>query len=158
MELPRIFYMLRASGNRTLSKMNTFDFMVTVAIGSMLASIIISETVALAEGVLALALLISLRYVVTWLPVRSPQMRRLVKSEPVLVFSGGEMLSDGLRRVRVTDAEGLAAIREQGIAAPEQVQAVVLETDETFSVVSQPSGSLAALSTVPGARRPESSR
>ncbi len=146
--------MIRVSGNRTLSKMNAFDLIVTVALGSTLASIIISQDIALAEGVLALALLISLQFTVTWLSVRSPSVRKVVKSEPVLLLHAGDMLEDAMQRARVTEAEVLAAIREQGIAAPDQVSAVVLETDGTLSVVSQSRNPLAALRTVPGAPQP----
>ncbi|MDD4650877.1 MAG: hypothetical protein PHQ34_01485, partial [Methanothrix sp.] len=42
---------VRLSGKRTLSSMNAFDFIVNVAIGSILASTIISRDVSLAEGV-----------------------------------------------------------------------------------------------------------
>jgi hypothetical protein len=49
---------LRLSGKRTLSKMNAFDLVVTVALGSTLATILLSKDVALAEGALAFALLI----------------------------------------------------------------------------------------------------
>ncbi len=52
--------LLRVSGKRTLSKMNAFDFVVMVALGSTLATILLSKNVALAEGVVAFAVLISL--------------------------------------------------------------------------------------------------
>ena len=48
---------LRISGKRTLSKMNAFDLIVTVALGSTLATVLLSKDVALAEGALAFALL-----------------------------------------------------------------------------------------------------
>src|SRR5690606_23219959 len=49
--------LLRITGKRTLSKMNAFDLVVTVALGSTLATVLLSKDVALAEGLLALALL-----------------------------------------------------------------------------------------------------
>jgi uncharacterized membrane protein YcaP (DUF421 family) len=48
-----LMVILRLSGNRTLSKMNAFDFIVTIALGSTLATVLLSSDVALAEGVLA---------------------------------------------------------------------------------------------------------
>ncbi len=54
-----LIIMLRVSGKRTLAKMNAFDLVVTVAIGSTLATIVLSKSVALAEGLLALALLVT---------------------------------------------------------------------------------------------------
>lgn len=62
---------LRLSGKRTLAKLNAFDLVVTVALGSTLSSIILGKSVALLEGVLAMALLIVLQLVITWLAVRS---------------------------------------------------------------------------------------
>ena len=61
---------LRFSGKRTLAKMNAFDLVVTVSLGSTLATIALSADVALAQGLLALALLIALQFVMTWSSVR----------------------------------------------------------------------------------------
>ena len=84
--------LLRVSGKRTLSKMNAFDLVVTVALGSTLATVLLSSSVALAEGLLAFALLIFLQFAVTWLSVRSSSFRRLVKNEPKLLFYDGGFL------------------------------------------------------------------
>lgn len=126
---------LRVSGKRTLSKMNAFDFIVTVALGSTLASTITSETVALVEGILALAMLITLQFIITWLSVRSPTVSRLVKAEPSLLYHNGRYIDPEMKRSRITESEVQAAIREQGHGSMDQVAAVILETDGTFSVV-----------------------
>ena len=55
---------LRISGKRTLSKMNAFDLIVTVSLGSTLATVLLSKDVALAEGVLSFGLLIGLQFAV----------------------------------------------------------------------------------------------
>lgn len=126
---------LRVSGKRTLSKMSAFDLVVTVALGSTLASIILTKDVALAEGVLAFCLLIALQYAVAWTSVRSKSVRRLVKSEPKMLLCRGEFLHGAMRVERVTEEEVHAAIRSQGFATVEEVEAVVLETDGSFSVI-----------------------
>ncbi|AUC62042.1 hypothetical protein AA637_13220 [Cyanobacterium sp. HL-69] len=82
---------LQFSGKRTLSKMNAFDLVVTVALGSTLATILLSKDVALAEGLLALFLLIAFQFSLTWLSVRFPTIKELVKSEPTLLFHQGQM-------------------------------------------------------------------
>lgn len=127
--------MLRISGKRTLSKMNAFDFVVTVALGSTLASTILSNSVALAEGLLGMGLLIGLQYVITWLSVRSGTVARLVKDEPTLLYHNGRFLDGQLKRTRVTRSEVQAAIRQTGKASMNAVDSVVLETDGTFSVL-----------------------
>jgi len=60
-----LIVMLRISGKRTLSKMNAFDLVVTVALGSTFATVLLSPSVPLVEGILALALLIFVQYAIT---------------------------------------------------------------------------------------------
>lgn len=127
--------MLRISGKRTLSKMNVFDLVVTVALGSTLASLITSKDLALAEGVLAFAVLIVLQFLIAWLSVRSKTVSKLVKADPRLLFFEGGFLTAGMRAERVTEEEVLAAIRAGGIPDLSAVGAVVLETDGSFTVL-----------------------
>ncbi len=96
---------LRVSGKRTLSKMNAFDLVVTVALGSTLATVLLAKDVALAEGLLAFALLIGLRFAVTWSSVRARWVRRLATGEPLMLLYCGEFLPAALRQARVTEDE-----------------------------------------------------
>jgi uncharacterized membrane protein YcaP (DUF421 family) len=133
--------LLRISGKRTLSKLNAFDLVVTVALGSTLATVLLSKSVALAEGVLALGLLIFLQYAIAWLSVRSPGFQATIKAEPTLLLSRGRFLSVAMRAERMTRDEILAAVRASGTADIGNVVAVVLETDGSLSVIADaPSG------------------
>lgn len=127
---------IRLSGKRTLTKLNAFDLVVTVALGSTLATVLLSKTVALAEGVLAMALLILLQFAITWLSVRSSSFEKLVKSEPTLVLHRGRFLDHALRKQRVTRDEVLSVLRAGGEGDMRDVHAVVLETDGSMSVLS----------------------
>lgn len=146
-----LIILLRVTGKRTLSKMNAFDFVVTVALGSTLATILLNKDVTLAQGVLALALLIGLQFVITWSSVRIRWVRRLVTGEPSLLLYRGEFLRDALHRARVTEDEIRAAVRTAGLASLGDAEAVVLETDGSFSVVQRSdddsSSSLAGIET-----------
>jgi uncharacterized membrane protein YcaP (DUF421 family) len=126
---------LRVSGKRTLAKLNAFDLVVTVALGSSLASVLLSSDVALAQGAAAFATLIGLQFAVAWGSVRSPRLARLVRSEPTLLMRHGEVLPDALRRTRVTEAELRSVIRSSRHPAPGRVAAVILESDGSFSVI-----------------------
>lgn len=139
-----LVFLLRTSGKRTLSKMNAFDFIVTVALGSTLATVLLSSSVSLARGVLAFAILILLQFVITWLSARSSVVRSLVKAEPTLIVHRGEYLAGAMKQERVTEEEVRAALRAQGIATVEEVEAVVLETAGDLSIVKQPSGESAS--------------
>lgn len=129
---------VRVSGKRTLASMNAFDFIVTVALGSTLATILLSQDVALAEGLAAFLTLIGLQLAITWLSVHTDVVPRLVKSQPTLLAFRGELLPKALTEQRVTESEVLQAMRREGVASLESVHAVVLETDGSFSVLPSP--------------------
>jgi uncharacterized membrane protein YcaP (DUF421 family) len=130
-----LIVMLRTSGKRTLSKMNAFDFVVTVALGSTLAAVLLNKTIPLMEGILALALLVYLQFAITWLSVRSTRFQDLIKAEPTLLVHESRYLDAAIREQRVTRAEISAALRNNGKAGISEVRSVVLETDGSITVV-----------------------
>ena len=148
---------LRISGKRTLTKLNAFDLVVTVALGSTLATVLTSKSLALAEGLLALALLIVLQFLITWLSVRVPWLSAVVKSEPTLVFHEGRFLDQALREQRVTRDEVRAVLRSSGVGDASKVGAVVLETDGSMSVLND-TAEQADEPTMRGVRTPSGAR
>jgi uncharacterized membrane protein YcaP (DUF421 family) len=142
--------LLRFSGKRTLSKWNAFDLVVTVAFGSTLATALLSKDTALAQSVLAFALLVALQWIITALSVRSPIVERWVKARPRLLLLRGKLQQDALLQERVTEGEIWATLRGQGITALEEVEAVVLETDGSFSVIRSRGSSSSTLADVQG--------
>lgn len=131
---------LRVSGKRTLAKLNAFDLVITVALGSTLATILLSESVALAEGMTGLVLLIVLQYAVTYFSVRSPSFARAVRSEPTLLLRNGATLPEAMRRARVTEAEIETVIRTSGKRGLADIDAVILESDGSFSIIADTGG------------------
>lgn len=119
--------LLRVSGKRTLSKMNAFDFVITVALGSTLASLSLNKDISLADGVVAFFLLISLQYCLTWLSVRMKKIRSLITSHPTLLFYRGEFLREAMRQQRITEEEVLHASRQHGFSTLENIEMVILE-------------------------------
>jgi uncharacterized membrane protein YcaP (DUF421 family) len=140
---------LRVSGKRTLTKWNAFDFVVTIALGSVLATALTSSQVSLAQVVTAFVVLIALQFVITWLSVRSRLVRRWTKSRPRLLLRHGRFDERALKEERVTRREVLAAVRGSGIGDLDRVAAVVLETDGSVSVIAD-TGAASALADVEG--------
>lgn len=128
---------LRVTGKRTLSQLNAFDFIVTVALGSTLATVVLTGTVALAEGILALALLAVVQLGAAWLSVRLPRLRGLLTSQPTLLLRDGCTLDAAMTRERITEQGIRQAIRGAGIGGLELVAAVVLETNGKICVIPQ---------------------
>lgn len=130
-----LILLLRISGKRTLSKMNAFDFIVTIALGSTLASVMLSKDVALADGVLAFFLLIFLQYAITWTSVRNKTISNLVKSSPALLVYKGVILKKIMVKERIDEDEIYAIIRSNGLSSIEDADAIVLETDGSLTLI-----------------------
>lgn len=146
-----LVFLLRVSGKRTLSKMNAFDLVVTVAIGSTLATALLDKSVALLEGLAAFFVLIFLQMALTALSVRSSRFLGWIKAEPRLLVHRGRFLTTSMQRERVAEVEILAALRQRGVPSLESVEAVVLETDGTFSILRAGAAGYGSLSNVVGA-------
>lgn len=128
---------VRVSGKRTTSQMNNFDWIVTVAMGSMVATGVLSRDTSLLTVLLAISLILAVQYAITWLVIRSSLTRRLVKATPRLLVYQGQILTRDLCIERISELEVLAAVRAAGHHSLSEVHAVVLETDATMSVLPQ---------------------
>lgn len=124
-----VILILRISGPRTLSKMNSFDFVVTIALGSILAAGILQKSVALFDMLFAFALLVGLQFSATWLASRSSKINHMLKSEPILLFAEGAFLENAMKKSHVTKDEAHAAVRAQGLKDLAQVKFIVIESN-----------------------------
>ena len=132
---PAMLLFVRLSGSRTLAHLNAFDLIVTIALGSTLASVITSRDLALIEGLAAFALLIGMQYAISWSTSRFRRAENVLVGEPVLLFHHGQFLPGALRRARLTEAEIAAAARSEGLSELDAVESVVLETNGNLSVL-----------------------
>src|SRR2546423_5777373 len=103
--------LLRVSGKRTLSKMNVFDFIFVVAVGSVLAATIIEKDVTLIEGLISLTILIGIQWVLAKIAVYSRTAEKIINGEPALLLSKGKFIHRALKKERITEEEVRGAIR-----------------------------------------------
>jgi len=125
----------RLVGLRSFSKMSSFDFAMTIAVGSILASVLLNKTTPLANGVVALLSIFLLQYVVAFLRKTTSWAPKLFDNEPKLLMIGEKILYDNLKSTRVTENDLIAKLREANVLDFGQVKAVVLETTGDISVL-----------------------
>jgi uncharacterized membrane protein YcaP (DUF421 family) len=126
---------LRVVGSRALAKMSAYDLVITIALGSLIATIPLQKDVTVADGLTAIATFLLLQHAMSWMLKRWPRTRGLVKGKPTLCVYEGRLLAEQMRHVKVTDEEVRAAIRASGVVSVSQCLAVVLENDGEWSVV-----------------------
>lgn len=129
---------VRILGLRSFSKMSTYDFVMTVAIGSLMASTLVAATPSLAQGLVGLAALFGLQYAVARSRLGGGTMKEALDNEPLLLMRDGTMLEENMRAALVTEDDLVAKLREANVLDPAQIRAVVLETTGDVSVLHGP--------------------
>jgi len=124
----------RLAGKRSFSKMSSFDFAMTVAVGSILASTILNSSVSLMEGVVGLAAVYVLQITAAFLR-RFAFFHQLIDNTPLLLMDGPRILEGNLKKARLTNNDLRAKLREANVINLSQVRAVVFETTGDISVL-----------------------
>jgi uncharacterized membrane protein YcaP (DUF421 family) len=126
---------LRLVGRRQLGQLTVIDLVVVLALGSAVETAMIHGNTSLPAGLVSAGTLLVLNAVLTWVFRRSPRLRHLVNGGPVLLVHDGCVVEEHVRRVSLTDADLMEALRSRGFDDLKQVQAAVLETDGSITVV-----------------------
>ncbi len=132
-----LLVLLRISGQRTLAQMSAMDLIITVTIGSAFGRVITAREVALAEVIAAFVALVLLQVLVAQIWGRTRRLRRSVAVWPTLVFYDGEPIPEALARHHLLEDDLYTAARQQGMGSLEGVQAVLLEANGAFTVLSK---------------------
>jgi uncharacterized membrane protein YcaP (DUF421 family) len=130
-----VIFLLRVSGKRTLSKMNAFDFTMTVALGSMIASTVLSKSTKVADGLVGIGTLILLQLALTFVTTRSKTFKNLITSEPKFLVYKGEIRHKTLKRERISEEELHTAARKKEISSFDEIDYIVLETTGYVNII-----------------------
>lgn len=129
-----VILLTRIAGKRSFSKMSSFDFAMTIAIGSIIGSTLLLSTVNLTTGIVGLASVYLLQQLVAYFR-RFPSFGDIVENKPLLLMKGSQVLEDNLKRSRVTKGDLRAKLREANVTRLSQVKVVVFETTGDISVL-----------------------
>ncbi len=129
-----IIIFTRIAGKRSFSKMSSFDFAMTVALGSMVATTVLSKSVSLWEGVVGVAAIYVLQLFVAILR-RFKIVQNAVDNSPLMLMDGQTILHENLKKARVTEADLRSKLREANVIRLKEVRAVVFEATGDISVL-----------------------
>ncbi|MGB7395128.1 MAG: YetF domain-containing protein [Pricia sp.] len=130
-----IMFITRVAGKRTFAKMTSFDFAVTIAMGSILADAVNKPVANLMPAFISLALLAGLQVLFSKLLSSSDSIEKLATNTPILLMKDGEIFEDNLKKALVSRADLLGKLREANVLQMSEVKAVVFETTGDVSVL-----------------------
>lgn len=128
--------LIRINGLRSLSKMSNFDFVMTIALGSLLASAAGStEWQDFVQVLAAMVSLFAVQWTMNQLRMKWPGFRTIVQNRPVVLLRNGEFREDAMHETRVSRADLFEKLRAANVSDISNVRAVILETTGDVSVV-----------------------
>ncbi len=130
-----LLFLLRVTGARTMARMTPLDFVLAVTIGSAFGRTITASEVPLAQTLFVVTLLIGLQWFMAIGRAHWSWVRRAVDNPPVLLWYDGMMITDSLRRHRLTEVDVHTAARQAGYGSLEHLAAVIMQQDGVLGVI-----------------------
>lgn len=134
-----VIVLVRIVGLRSFSKMTSFDFVMTVSIGSLLAGA--SQSTGwpgYVQSLVAIAGLFAAQAAIASLRKKSSRFEDAVQNTPVILMRDGVVQDEALRATRVSRADLFAKLREANVSDLESVHAAILETTGDVTVLHGP--------------------
>lgn len=125
----------RLVGLRSFSKLSSYDLAMTVGIGSILASTVLSKSTSLLQGVLAIGMLFMLQALLSIMRRRFKPFKALIDNQPIILMTNGEYLWDNLKEAKLSTNDIKQILRQNGIKSKSEIFAVIMETTADISVI-----------------------
>ncbi len=135
-----IIAITRIFGLRTFAKMSSFDFASTIAVGSVLASVILNKDYSILKGAIVLASIIGFQTLFSYLVRKVEPFKKYVTNKPQLIMWDGKILYDKLKSCNVGKDDLIAKLREANVHNFDEVKAVILESTGDVSVIHNAEG------------------
>jgi len=128
-----LIILVKANGLRSFSKMSGHDFAVTVAIGSIIASTILSKDPPVMNAAIAIGGLLLFQNILSRFRIWSG--KTYLENKPLLLMDGGQILEKNLKKANITRNDLISKLREANALNFNDIHAVVVETTGDISVL-----------------------
>ncbi|MBK1696187.1 DUF421 domain-containing protein [Rhodovibrio salinarum] len=118
----------RLAGVRSFAEMSNFDIAITIAIGSTIATTIVSDSPALSRGIAGIIALYALQLAISKIRGRFRAAEKILDNRPILLMGPrGRLLPTNMAVARITEDDLRSTLRSSNVHDLEQVQAVIME-------------------------------
>ncbi|RXI96454.1 DUF421 domain-containing protein [Anaerobacillus alkaliphilus] len=133
-----LYTLCRILNKKLISQMTFFDYVSGITIGSVVASSMLMKDVPIFIGMFGLILFCFYTFLSSITAIKSLWGRKVLEDEPTYLIKNGQVLEDGLKKVRLTMNSLLTGLRKKGYFYVDQVETAVLETDGVITVLPKP--------------------
>ncbi len=130
-----VLVLFRLVGRKELARYSPFDFLLILLVSQGLRQTLVGSDKSLTSGFLAVATLLALDLLLSWLSFRSRRFAGVVEGFPSKLVEDGRPIEEALRRSRFSLDELRARLRRYGIDRLEWVESAWLERDGNVTFV-----------------------
>lgn len=134
-----VVFVMRMIGRRELSTLTPFDLVLLIVLGDAIQQGLTQDDYSVTGAVVAVSTLAVMQVTTSYISYRVKPFRKILKGEPIILIEGGKLLNQNLRRERITADDVAEEMRTQQIAAFDQVQWAILESNGTISFIQKAS-------------------
>ncbi|QHJ71256.1 DUF421 domain-containing protein [Planococcus halotolerans] len=130
-----LILIMRLSGKRTMFQYNMFDVIISVAYGSTIATILLTDKISFTEGAFVLGMLTFIQLLIAVMEMKSKKFGAVINPTPTFLYYNDDYCEENLEKERVLKSEIRNAVRQQGIGTMEKIEAIVLEGNGQLSII-----------------------
>ena len=131
-----IILAIRLFGKTELAQLSVTDLVFILLISNSVQNAMVGPDTSLAGGLTAAGGLFILNFIIKRVTYKNKSINKFLQGEPILLVHDGVILKSHLEKVRLTEEELLAAMREHGVDSIQKVNLAVLEADGNISILS----------------------
>ena len=126
--------LMKIFGSRVLASMSASDAVVIIMFGAVAGRVILGHPPTLATGIIGLATLMAMQALFGILRAKTG-IGRILDREPILLMFDGVVVRNGLQKSHFTNDDVRTSLRNAGIGAFVEVQAMILEPSGEVSII-----------------------
>lgn len=133
--LTALFVLTKIMGNREMAQLSMFDYISSIAIGSIAGEIAAMSTDNLIEPLMSMTFLSLCTMAINYLTCKSIILRRFFQGQALLLYQDGQIYEKNLLSTKVDIGELLAECRIMGYYNLEEIHSIYLESNGKISIL-----------------------
>lgn len=135
LSLATLFLVTKMLGKKQVSQLSLFDYVIGISIGNFAAEMTINLESQTVNGILAVFIFGIVAYIVSILTMKSIFLRRFFMSTPTILIEKGQILKEGLKKVKFDINDLLQECRINGYFDVSDIEYAIMEANGTISIL-----------------------
>ena len=130
-----LFVMFKIWGRKHMGEVAAFDFLILLIMSEALQNSLVSDEKSVQGGLIVVATFMILSSIMNIISFKFRKAERFLENTAKVIVRNGEIKQEVLNKERISIAELLEAIREQGILHLHDIDLALLEGNGKISVI-----------------------